>query len=474
MRSMYSKPSLSEQNGKEEYFGHVNSPPEAPSLRSSSGMQECNMSCPSPAFHQTPSHPNTGSTCRALIPYTPSISPPFPIASGAQMVTNGSCQAAIEAELDLEEAKKREKEHKKRSKNWTQPETLKLIKLRRNLAPRFAKAGRKIELWDEIAEALQSRDAQQCKDKWEKLMAGYKEVREGLKKREDNPFFEELHPLLSGNSSRKAREREGNSFGHENAGEIPTQGVGLDSGGELNSNGSVKYEEKHSDPKDNMRENVTASKQVGAQVERKLQRKRKRVPKYIAVTDLQEVQMLIETILSRQQHFFAELLDTMERREQLREEMRAEREENWRAEERAQRCIFNNAMLVLTQKLVSDRGIPAPQEASGPLVCSPVGDQGLKKRSRNWKRAEVLQLIKLRGEMENKFAKSTRRAALWDEIAESLVSQGVKREGKQCREKWDKLMSEFKDVRDGKREEGDSPYFTELTAVVGRKPGDAG
>ncbi|MCO5563474.1 hypothetical protein L7F22_017116 [Adiantum nelumboides] len=43
---------------------------------------------------------------------------------------------------------------------------------------------RKSELWDEIAESMQKgpfcRDAQQCRDKWEKLMAGYKKACEAL------------------------------------------------------------------------------------------------------------------------------------------------------------------------------------------------------------------------------------------------------------------------------------------------------
>jgi hypothetical protein len=46
--------------------------------------------------------------------------------------------------------------------------------------------------------------------------------------------------------------------------------------------------------------------------------------------------------------------------------------------------------------------------------------------------------------------------------------QGIKRDGKQCREKWDKLMAEYKDVSDGKRDQQESPYFAELTSILGR------
>jgi hypothetical protein len=102
------------------------------------------------------------------------------------------------------------------------------------------------------------------------------------------------------------------------------------------------------------------------------------------------------------------------------------------------------------------------------VVGSPEATQGPKRRSKNWKRAEVLQLIKLRGEMEGRFGKSTRHAPLWDELAELLSVQGIKRDGKQCREKWDKLMAEYKDVSGGKRDQRESPYFAELTSILGR------
>ena len=85
----------------------------------------------------------------------------------------------------------------------------------------------------------------------------------------------------------------------------------------------------------------------------------------------------------------------------------------------------------------------------------------------------MLQLIKLRGEMDARFAQMTRRVALWDELAELLLVQGIKRDGKQCREKWDKLVAEYKDVNDGKRDQRESPYYTELTAILGR-PSEAG
>ncbi|EFJ29776.1 hypothetical protein SELMODRAFT_409669 [Selaginella moellendorffii] len=402
-------------------------------------------------------------------------------------VGNGSA-TVTEAEMEVEEDKKqRDREHKKRSKNWTRPETLKLIRLRTELEPRFARTGRKTELWDEIAESLQRerfcRDAQQCRDKWEKLTAGYKEVRDGVKEREDNPFYDELYPLLSGKLIKKAASTTGKEkeiFGMDSGGEaqLPEGGGGGGGGGvlfkdvldfESGSRGGDKATTRDEEEEDLEGRPPTA-------------KKRRRVPnKYVAVTDLLAVQSLLETVLARQQRFFRDVLEAMERKEQQREQLRLEKEEKWRAEERAQRLVFNNAMVALTQKLVGERlGVPSeslmvfPQSPDGGGAHQGGGGSGggPKKRSKNWKRTEVLQLIKLRGEMENKFTKSTRRAALWDEVADLLKAQGIKRDGKQCREKWDKLMAEYKDVADGKRERGESHYFAELTAIVTKPPED--
>lgn len=359
------------------------------------------------------------------------------------------------------ETEEDDKKHKKRSKNWTRVETLKLIKLRSDLEPRFSRSGRKTELWDEIAEALHkehfSRDAQQCRDKWEKLMASFKDVREGLKDSSENPYYDDLQPLLSAKSLRREKDFKKESEFVQNC-RPPEREM-------FESRGSEEEEQEDDEfPKS------------------PCMRKRKRGGRLVSITDITAVKTLVETVISRQQRFFRELLESLERKEQTREQMRLERDDKWREEERAHRNVFNNAMMVLAQKLLPDKGLGSAT-AADPSVVPPPAAMGNslslvsasdgprpKKRSKNWKRGEVLLLIKLRGEMDARFANSARRAALWEELAEALGTQGIKRDGKQCREKWDKLMAAYKDVIDGKREEGDLSYFMELKAIVGGKP----
>lgn len=472
MASMPSLPSLPLEIGKEDSMSHtapVNLTAEASNGHLSQVIHDSRHIQDDPSQNSLVTPLATAfhliSSCVSSVPYIPTFTAQNCLSPEDKVALNGCNRIVAESEIDVEEDKKPDREHKKRSKNWSRAETLKLIRLRTDLAPRFDRTGRKSELWDQIAITLQqdqfSRDGQQCRDKWEKLMAGYKEVRDGLKEQEDNPFYEELHSLLSGRSLK--RDKESSLFHNENENEAEIQHATSD---------CVTKDTDREFPPRLLVKGEGTEEEDDVLDEKMSSRKRQRGPKYVAVTDLHAVQTLLETVIARQQKFFVEFLDAMDQKEQIREQIRQEREEKWRAEERAQRSIFNNAMILLTQKLVGER-VGATSGFSASLVCNPVSQQGPMKRSKNWKRGEVLQLINLRGEMEAKFSKSTRRAAVWEELAEALGLQGIKRDGKQCREKWDKLMSEYKDVIDGKREQSDSPYFIELTAVVGGRPGEA-
>lgn len=350
----------------------------------------------------------------------PETHPPAGIPSAATAIDAPPLQSVppqphsngIGGEGGGEEAKKREKEHKKRSKNWTRIETTKLIRIRSDMEPRFCRAGRKSDLWDEISDLLTKhegvfRDPQQCRDKWEKLTAAYKEVREGLREKEDFPFFSDLDPILSGKPPRRESVPPP---------PLPPQPAEIASDGEDT--------EEESEP-------------------------RKR-PRRKSSPEIEAVKELIESVMAEQRRLLADLMEAMERRERFREKIRQEREERWREEDREQRVAFENAILLLARKIGSER------EGEGEKKTKK------KKRSRNWKRGEVLLLINKRKEMEGRFEKATRRGAVWDELAELMCAEGVKRDGKQCREKWDKLMAEAKEVAEGKRERRESLYFEEL------------
>lgn len=405
----------------------------------------------------------------AGLPIPPNLSMSMPQSLGIKDLTSDVPQFSnIEINADCEgtfqeEDRKQEREHRKRSKNWTRSETLKLIQARTIFDSKFGRAGKKSELWDQIGDVLQkegfSRDAQQCKDKWEKLSASYKEVKDGIREKDDFVFYDDIHALMSGKSKKRDREGEeairgGHEVGHVDDMELDLSGefgLRVDESPHFYATSANADTFADTRPAHSMDDNTHVKNGV----------------KYTSVTDLRAVQELMDSYLAKQRRFFANLLDEVERREQLKERLRQEREDRWRAEEREQRRVFTNAMIILTQRLLGE-----PSNASfttaGANSFENLSDEqgGLKKRSKNWKRSEVLQLIKLRTAMDSKFSMPTRRAALWEEVAETLGAQGIHRDGKQCREKWDKLMAEFKDVADGRRDQSESPFFMELKTFM--------
>lgn len=240
---------------------------------------------------------------------------------------------------------RKEREHKKRSKNWTRLETLKLIKERSEIDAKFGRMGRKAELWDAIAESLRResfvRDGQQCKDKWEKLSAGYKEVRDGIRDKEQFPYFDELHMLAFERLKRRERENEiglGLLKDKHEAGSIDE----LDLGGPFASTMAAYADVQ---PEQSLEEQI-------------LPNTKRKEPTHGTAIDLSAVQELMEMLLAKQQKFFVDILNAVERREQAKEQIRQEREDRWRAEERAQRRILNNVMVLLAQKLLDAHSGP--------------------------------------------------------------------------------------------------------------------
>ncbi|GLJ06882.1 hypothetical protein SUGI_0051190 [Cryptomeria japonica] len=70
--------------------------------------------------------------------------------------------------------------------------------------------------------------------------------------------------------------------------------------------------------------------------------------------------------------------------------------------------------------------------------------------------------------MHREFAESRQRGLLWDRVADCVMAQGINRDAKQCRDKWDKLIAEYKRVVDYKKDACLSPFFAELEAILGR------
>jgi hypothetical protein len=125
---------------------------------------------------------------------------------------------------------------------------------------------------------------------------------------------------------------------------------------------------------------------------------------YVSVADLPAIHKLMDTLLAKQQDFFAHLLDTMEKRDEVKEKLRQEREDKWRAEELEQKKVFNNTMVTLIRKLDCrerhgqddlDRALANSCDENN--CNSSFAEPGMKKRPRNLKRSKVFRIDQIEG-----------------------------------------------------------------------------
>lgn len=79
-----------------------------------------------------------------------------------------------------------------------------------------------------------------------------------------------------------------------------------------------------------------------------------------------------------------------------------------------------------------DSGLPKPQPKSSNTM----------KRNK-WKPEEVRKLIKMRGELHNRFQVLKGRMALWEEISSNLLAEGISRSPGQCKSLWTSLVQKY-------------------------------
>jgi len=60
-----------------------------------------------------------------------------------------------------------------------------------------------------------------------------------------------------------------------------------------------------------------------------------------------------------------------------------------------------------------------------------------------WKHDEVKKLIGMRGELNDRFQVVKGRMALWEEISQNLLSNGISRSPGQCKSLWTSLLQKY-------------------------------
>ncbi|KAL6576335.1 hypothetical protein OROHE_000116 [Orobanche hederae] len=110
----------------------------------------------------------------------------------------------------------------------------------------------------------------------------------------------------------------------------------------------------------------------------------------------------------------------------------------------------------------------AKEEGAEPdsgLSKSQVKPSMMAKRNK-WKPEEVKKLIKMRGELHNRFQVLKGRMALWEEISSSLLLEGISRSPGQCKSLWTSLVQKYEEsVSDTKMQKSWS-YFEDVDKIL--------
>ncbi|GLT46925.1 hypothetical protein SLA2020_206520 [Shorea laevis] len=90
-----------------------------------------------------------------------------------------------------------------------------------------------------------------------------------------------------------------------------------------------------------------------------------------------------------------------------------------------------------------------------------------KRAKRNkWRPGEVKKLIKLRGELHDRFEVVKGRMALWEEISTSLVANDIDRSPGQCKSLWASLVQKYEESKSDKKSQNDWPYFEDMKRIL--------
>ncbi|KAF7833968.1 ribonuclease J-like isoform X1 [Senna tora] len=83
-----------------------------------------------------------------------------------------------------------------------------------------------------------------------------------------------------------------------------------------------------------------------------------------------------------------------------------------------------------------------------------------------WKPEEVKKLIVLRGRLHDRFQVVKGRMALWEEISQNLLAEGVNRSPGQCKSHWRSLVQKYEEIKTGKRSGISWPHLEDMDRIL--------
>ncbi|KAF3329457.1 Ribonuclease J [Carex littledalei] len=87
------------------------------------------------------------------------------------------------------------------------------------------------------------------------------------------------------------------------------------------------------------------------------------------------------------------------------------------------------------------------------------------KRNR-WKPEEISRLVKLRGELDEKFQTVKGRMVLWEQISSDMLSHGMDRSAAQCKSLWASLVQKYEESKKDEKSRKIWPYYSGVDEIL--------
>ncbi|CAL5202834.1 unnamed protein product [Lathyrus oleraceus] len=96
--------------------------------------------------------------------------------------------------------------------------------------------------------------------------------------------------------------------------------------------------------------------------------------------------------------------------------------------------------------------------------AEPESSKSVKKNK--WKTEEVKKLIDLRSDLHDRFKVVKGRMALWEEISQSLLADGISRSPAQCKSRWTSLVLKYEEIKNGKDGKKNWLYLEDMERIL--------
>ncbi|MED6167581.1 hypothetical protein PIB30_003958 [Stylosanthes scabra] len=83
-----------------------------------------------------------------------------------------------------------------------------------------------------------------------------------------------------------------------------------------------------------------------------------------------------------------------------------------------------------------------------------------------WKPEEIKKLIDMRGKLHDRFKVVKGRMALWEEVSQNLLENGISRSSGQCKSLWTSLLQKYEEVKNEKNTKKKWPYLEDMEKIL--------